>query len=81
VRVADWAFPDPVGLRTGAELDALRAQCGSSAGGMTPGALTLDDRRAILEDCARSLLPGGLNAGAFHENVVDADLGLPVGRD
>src|SRR5262245_11006219 len=66
VRVADWAFPDPVELRTGADLDALRTRCGSSAGGPTPGALTLDDRRAILEDCARSLLPGGRNAGAFH---------------
>ena len=29
----------------------------------------------------RSLLPGGRNAGAFHENVVQADFRLPAARD
>ena len=79
--LAPWAFPDPGQVHGRAKLDALRAQCGSAAGaGTSPGKLSLETRRAILLDCALSLLPGGANAGAFGESVVTADLKLPVSR-
>jgi hypothetical protein len=81
VTLAPWAFPDPGQLHARADVDALRARCGSAAGaGTAPRKLSLETRRAILLDCARSLVPGGANAGAFGESVVTADLKLPVRR-
>ena len=81
VALAPWAFPDPGQVHGRAKLEALRARCGSAAGaGESPGKLSLDTRRAILLDCARSLVPGGTNADAFAESVLTADLPLPVGR-
>jgi len=81
VALAPWAFPDPGQLHGRANRDALRARCGSAAGaGTSPGKLSLDTRRAILLDCALSLLPGGANADAFGESVVTADLPLPINR-
>ncbi|MFI5363991.1 MAG: nitrilase-related carbon-nitrogen hydrolase [Candidatus Binatia bacterium] len=81
VALAPWAFPDPGQVHGRAALDALRARCGSAAGaGASPRTLSLETRRAILLDCALSLLPGGANAGAFGESVVTADLRLPVSQ-
>jgi hypothetical protein len=81
IAVSPWAFPDPGTLRTTSALATLQARCGSTVGGVNPpSALTLADRRALLSDCARSLLPGGLNEDAYRESVVMADLLLPASR-
>jgi catechol 2,3-dioxygenase-like lactoylglutathione lyase family enzyme len=77
--LAPWAFPDPATVRGTAGLAALRARCGSAVGaGLAPGQLTLEQRRGILRDCARSLLPGQPNADGYRENVAVADVTLPV---
>jgi hypothetical protein len=79
--LAPWAFPDPATVKGARGLAALRAQCGSAVGaGLTPAQLTLAQRRDILRDCARSMLPGGANADGYRENVAVADVVVAVAR-
>jgi hypothetical protein len=79
VALAPWAFPDPGTLGSTAALAALRHRCASAArAGETPRGLSLATRRALLYDCAKTLLPGGANAGAYRESVLATDLRLPV---
>ena len=81
IGLSPWAFPDPATLRSLKEADALRARCQSAVGaGVAPGAMTLDMRRALLVDCAKTLLPGGANANGYRESVVTADVTVPVTR-
>jgi hypothetical protein len=81
VGLSPWAFPDPATLDSGAALDALGRRCRSRVGaGEMPRTLSLAERRALLYDCAKTLLPGGANAGAYRESVVSADLLVPVAR-
>ena len=81
VAVSPWAFPDPRRLTSAAELDALRTRCASPAEtAATSRGLSLDARRQLLYDCAKTLLPGGANAGAYRESVATADLVMPVSR-
>jgi hypothetical protein len=77
VAVSPWAFPDPKRLHSAAEAEALRSRCGSTAPAAPP---SLDERRRLLNDCAKTLLPGGVNADGYRESVVTADLVLPVSR-
>ena len=81
VALAPWAFPDPATVKGLGALTALRTRCGSAAGaGLPPGRLTLEQRRDILRDCAKSMLPGGANADGYRENVAVADVTVPVAR-
>lgn len=81
IGLSPWAFPDPAELDSGAALDALGRRCRSTAGaGEMPRTLSLATRRALLYDCAKTLLPGGANAGAYRESVVTADVPMPVAR-
>ncbi len=78
VALAPWAFPDPGELRSPAKLAALRMRCESSADTMSSShARGIEERRRILYDCAKTLLPGGKNAGNYRESVITADLTLP----
>jgi hypothetical protein len=40
----------------------------------------IEERRSILYDCAKTLLPGGRNAGGYRESVITADLRMPSSR-
>ncbi len=81
VALAPWAFPDPAALRPPADLGVLRARCNSpEVAGSSPRRLAMPERRRILYDCAKTLLPGGRNAGRYRESVITADLRIPVGR-
>jgi len=78
VAVSPWIFPDPGKLRTAKQLAALAARCATTAPAASPRALSLEQRRQLLYDCAATLLPGGANADGYRESVVTADVTLPV---
>lgn len=78
VGVAPWTFPDPGTLHTAKQLSDLATRCATTAPATSPRSLTRDQRRQMLYDCAKTLLPGGTNAGAYRESVVTVDLALPV---
>ncbi len=64
-----------------AKLAALRTRCDSPDGApFSPRGLTVEERRGILYDCAKTMLPGGRNAGGYRESVITADLDIPVAR-
>jgi hypothetical protein len=79
--VGPWAFADPGKLRNASELNALRDRCGSTvAPGLGPRQLGLEQRRQILRDCQRSMMPGGRNADGYRENLAIADVTVPIAR-
>ena len=78
VAVSPWIFPDPGALRTPRQLADLASRCATTAPASSPRKLSREQRRQMLYDCAKTLLPGGANAGGYRESVVTADVPLPV---
>jgi hypothetical protein len=78
VAVSPWVFPDPGTLRTPRQLADLASRCATTAPAASPRALSRDQRRQLLYDCAKTLFPGGANAGGYRESVVTADVPLPI---